>query len=101
MCLTHAVAIGIKNPPAKARDIRDVGSIPGSGRSLGGGHGNPLQYSYLGESHGKKSSVGYSSRGHKGLDPTEAAEQSQMIHASSLGKAAHLGRRSRGLVNGP
>ena len=30
-----------------AGDIRDVGSIPGSGRSPGGGHGNPLQYSYL------------------------------------------------------
>ena len=37
----------IKNPPANARDIRDVGSIPGSGRPRGGGHGNPLQYSYL------------------------------------------------------
>ena len=37
----------VKNPPASAGDIRDVGSIPGSGRSPGGGHGNPLQYSYL------------------------------------------------------
>ena len=37
----------VKNPPANAGDIRDVGSIPGSGRSLGGGHGNPLQYSCL------------------------------------------------------
>ena len=34
-------------PPAKAKDIRDVGSIPGLGRSPGGGHGNPLQYSCL------------------------------------------------------
>ena len=32
-----------KNPPANARDIRDAGSIPGSGRSSGEGHGNPLQ----------------------------------------------------------
>ena len=31
-------------PPAKAGDIRDVGFIPGLGRTLGGGHGNPLQY---------------------------------------------------------
>ena len=38
----------VKNLPAKAGDIRDEGLIPGSGRSLGGGHGNPLQYSYLG-----------------------------------------------------
>ena len=37
----------VKNPPANAGGIRDVGSIPGSGRSLGGGHGNPLQYSHL------------------------------------------------------
>ena len=38
----------VKNLPAKAGDIRDEGLIPGSGRSLGGGHGNPLQDSYLG-----------------------------------------------------
>ena len=37
----------VKNPPANAGDIRDVGSIPGSRRSPGGGHGNPLQYSFL------------------------------------------------------
>ena len=34
----------VKNPPANAGD---KGLIPGSGRSLGGGDGNPLQYSYL------------------------------------------------------
>ena len=38
----------IKNPLANAGNIRDVGSIPGSGGSPGGGHGNPLQYSCLG-----------------------------------------------------
>ena len=49
------MALGIKNPPANVRDIRDVGLIPrdtglipGSGRSPGEGHGNPLQYSRLG-----------------------------------------------------
>ena len=42
------VALVVKNPPANAGDIRDAGSIPGSGRSPGGGHGKPLQYSYLG-----------------------------------------------------
>ena len=36
-----------KEPACNAGDIRDVGSIPGSGRSPGGGHGNPLQYSCL------------------------------------------------------
>ena len=35
----------VKNLPANAGDIRDMGSIPGLGRSPGGGHDNPLQYS--------------------------------------------------------
>ena len=39
-------AIEVNDLPANA-DVRDVCSIPGSGRSLGGGHGNPLQYSRL------------------------------------------------------
>ena len=41
------VALAVKNPPADAGDIRDVGSIPELGRSPGWGHGNPLQYSCL------------------------------------------------------
>ena len=41
------VALVVKNPPANSADTRDVGSMPGSGRSPGGGHGNPLQYSCL------------------------------------------------------
>ena len=36
-----------KELPAKSGDVKDVISIPGSGRSSGGGHGNPLQYSCL------------------------------------------------------
>ena len=41
------VALVVKNMPANAGDIRDVGSVPGLGRSPGRGHGNPLQYSCL------------------------------------------------------
>jgi len=41
------VVLVVKNPPATAGDIRDAGLIPGLGRSPGGGHGNPLQYSCL------------------------------------------------------
>ena len=41
------MALGVKNLPANAGDIRDVGWIPGLGRFPGGGHGNPLQYSCL------------------------------------------------------
>ena len=41
------VALVVKSLPANAGDIRDAGLIPGLGRSPGGGHGNPLQYSCL------------------------------------------------------
>ena len=41
------VVLVVSNPPAKAGNIREAGSIPGSGRSPGGGNGNPLQYSSL------------------------------------------------------
>ena len=41
------VAPVVKNPPVNAGDIKDMGSIPGSGRSSGEGNGSPCQYSYL------------------------------------------------------
>ena len=41
------VGLVVKNLPAQAGDIRYAGLIPGSGRSPGGGQGNPLQYSCL------------------------------------------------------
>ena len=41
------VVLVVKNLPANARNVRDVGSTPGSGKSPGGGCGNPLQYSCL------------------------------------------------------
>ena len=41
------MALEVKNPSANAGDIRDVGLIPGLGRFPGGGHGNPLRYSFL------------------------------------------------------
>ena len=45
--VSSQVVLVVKNPPDNAGDIRDAGSIPGSGRSPGGGHGNPFQYSCL------------------------------------------------------
>ena len=41
------VALVVKNLPANAGDVIEAGSIPGLGRSPGGRHGNPLQYSCL------------------------------------------------------
>ena len=52
------MALVVKNPPAGVEDLRDVGSIPGLGRSPG--RGSPLQYSRLENLHGQRSLVGYS-----------------------------------------
>ena len=41
------MALALKNSPANAEDPRDTASIPGSGRSPGGGHGSAFQYSSL------------------------------------------------------
>ena len=49
----------------------DLGLIPGFGRSPGGGHGNPLQYSCLENSHEQRSLMGHSPWSHKELDMTE------------------------------
>ena len=54
-----------------ACNMKDPGLIPGLGRSPGGGHGNPLQYSCLENPHGQRSLAGYSPWGRKELDMTE------------------------------
>ena len=58
---------------APARNVGDPGSISGSGRSPGEGHGNPTPVFLPGESHGRRSLVGYiySPWGHRELDTTE------------------------------
>ena len=70
----------VKNPPARAGELRDVVSIPGLGRSPGGGHGNPLQYSCLENSHGQRSLAGYSPWGRKESDTTKRVS----THARTL-----------------
>ena len=52
-------------------NVGNLTSIPGLGRSPGGGHGNPLQYSYLEHPHGQRSLAGYRPWGHKESDTTE------------------------------
>ena len=64
------VVLVVKNPPAGAGDIRDAGLIPGSGRSPGGGHGIPLQYSCQ-NPHWQRSLVSYSPYGCRESDTTE------------------------------
>ena len=59
------VVLVVKNLPANAGDIRDLGLIPGLGRSPGAGNGNPLQYSCLENPYEQRSLVGYSPWGHE------------------------------------
>ena len=60
----------LKNPSANAGDIRDMGSIPGWGRSPGGRHATHSSI-LAGESHGQRSLVGYSPWGLEEFDTTE------------------------------
>ena len=61
----------VRNLPANAGDIKDTGSIPGAGRSPGGEHGNPLQYSCP-ENSMDRGACGLPSTESKELDTTEA-----------------------------
>ena len=76
------MALVVKDPPANVGDIRDAGSIPGSRRSPGRGHGSPLS-SCLENPHEQSSLVGYGPWGHKELDTTK-----QLTHT-------HKGSKSR------
>ena len=57
----------------------DLGSIPGLGRSLGEGNGNPLQYSCLENPHGQRRLAGYSPWGCKELDTTEKLRTASLL----------------------
>ena len=61
----HRWLLAVKNPPANAGDAGDKGSIPGSGRSPGGGQWQPTPVFLSGKSHGQGSLVGYIPWGHK------------------------------------
>ena len=69
----HSRVSVVKNLPATAGDLRDSDSIPGSGRLPWRGAWQPIPMFLPGESHGQRSLAGYSPRGCKELDTTEAA----------------------------
>ena len=68
----------VKNLPASGGDLRDTGLLPGWGRSPGGGHGNPLQYSFLENLHGQRNLGDYSPWG---LEESDTAEVTEHTHA--------------------
>ena len=65
------VALVVKNPSTSAGNVRDAGLIPGSERTPGGGHGNPLQYSCL-------------------ENPTDRRAWQAIVHRVSQGGARNL-----------
>ena len=86
----HLLGNELKNPPANVGDIRDASFIPRSGRSHGGWHSHPLQYSCLENPHGKRSLVGYRPWGLKESDTTERLSTEQnnrdQIYSPALNK---------------
>ena len=70
---------GGSNGKESTCNTRDLSSIPGSGRSPGGGHGNPLQCSCLENPHGQRNLVGYSPRSCKESDMTECLSTAQRM----------------------
>ena len=86
------VELVVKNLPANAGDIRDLGSIPGLGRSPGRGHGNPLQFSCLGNPMDRGAWWDYSPYGYKESDPTEVtwhAHAHTHTHTHTHTQSAH------------
>ena len=73
-CLDFPDGPVVNNLPASAGDAEDVSSIPGSGRSHGGGNGNPLQYYCLGKSHGQRITV------HGGCKESDRTEHAHRLH---------------------
>ena len=71
------VLLMVKNPPANEGDARDEVSIPGSGRSPGGGHGSPLRYSCLNNSMDRGAWQG--SMGHMGPQRANMTEHAHVM----------------------
>ena len=69
----------VKNLPANAGDKRDIGLIPGSGRSPGEGNGNLLHYSWLENPIDRGAWQGYSPQGHKRLVHNFVTKQQHLV----------------------
>ena len=82
------VALVGKNPPANAGDAADEGSIPGSGKSPGGGNGKPLQYSRL--ENPMDRGVWWAPRGRKESGTTEGAEHKVLSPVTSPDRHGNL-----------
>ena len=103
---THSSSLGLacgSDGKESACNVEDPGSIPGLGRSLGGGHGNPLQYACLENPHGQRSLAGYRPWGNKESDTTEclSTQHSESKSKPTLGKLLQWGAWFDGWVKTP
>ena len=80
----------VKNPPCFAKDAGNEVSIPGSGRSPGGGNGNPGFLS--GKCHGQRSLAGYSPGGNKELNVTEPMENIMVSTSISFANGTQVNK---------
>ena len=84
------VAGVVRNPPANAGDVRDMGPIPGLGRSPGEGYGHPLSVFLPGESQEEPDGL-YSPWGHKESDTTEATGHTHThTHTKHFHECVHV-----------
>ena len=83
MCIRWAsqVVLMVKNPTVDAGDVRAMGLIPGLGRSLGGGHANPLQYSCL-QNPMDRGALRATVHGRKESDMTEVTQHAHSMSVS-------------------
>ena len=91
---------GGSNGKESACNAGDLGSIPGLGRSPGGGHGNPLQYACLENPHGQRCLVGYSPWGRKESDTTEQLSTKHRALGVDQGHLQDLGVDGSGAEQG-
>ena len=87
LSLGSQVALVVKNLPANTGDTGGTGSIPGLGRSLGEGHGQPTPVFLARKSHGQRSLVGYSPQDRNESNTTEATYHARR-EKNPIGKAA-------------
>ena len=80
--IASQVVLVVKDPPANAGDVRNLGFIPGLGRSPGGGQGHLLPVFLPGESHGQRNLAGCGPWGHKESDVTEVTCNSEIVSSS-------------------
>ena len=80
---------GGSNGKESACNVGNLGLIAGLGRSLGEGHGNPLQYSCLENPHGHRSLAGYNPQGHKESDATLNTHFFKILYDIQIKKIRH------------